>query len=134
MTQPGGLIDAAVNEAMDPTITPEVMAGLHARIAGYRYRMSTMVAELHKKYLNAEVQRKSLFAKAKLQKIAEGMTVGKATEEAEGMIHGARIDEVMAQAEYEALRMKWNAAGDVLTNLQMRMAQARDERNRPDHG
>ena len=39
----------------------------------------------------------------------------------------ARSAEIDAAMAYEAFKLKWQAAGDVATNLQMRMAWARDE-------
>lgn len=126
-------IDAAVAEAVRPDVAPDRLATLHAEIVGYRYAMAGYIAKLHKAASQAELDRKSTVAKVKLGHMAHGMSAAKATEEAETAeeVRTARFAEVEALMVYEALRMKWQAAGDVATNLQMRLAIARDEAKRP---
>lgn len=104
---------------------------LQQRIAAERYRFSEVVSQLSRKAMQAEVDRKSVFAKAKLTAKAQASAkMGEATaaDEAEQRpeVIRARSEEIEAQAEYEAMKMKMNASGEVLSSLSMRIANMRD--------
>lgn len=127
-------IDKLVSEACGNNLPPDELLRLQREIAGYRYHMSEVVADLSRKAMQSEVDRKTLFAKAKMAARADhlgqrALSNDAATEAAEQRpeVIRSRAEEIMAQAEYEALKMKLNTSGDVLMSLQMRIANARDE-------
>lgn len=124
------LIEGTFNESLPPT---ELLV-LQQRIAGYRYRFAEEVSALSKAAMIAEVDRKSIFAKAKLSAKAEavgtralGEQAAADTAEQRPEVMRARTTEIWACAEYEAAKMKMQASGDVLNSLQMRIAFARQE-------
>jgi len=124
------LVEATFTEGLAPT---ELLV-LQQRIAGHRYRLAEVVSGLSKKAMQAEVDRKSIFARNKLTAKAESVGTRALSETAAAdkaehhpEVIRARHDEIGAQAEYEAAKMKMNASGDVLNSLQMRIANARDE-------
>lgn len=124
------LIEGTLNEALPPS----ELLHLQQRIAGIRYRFAEVVSGLSRKAMQSEVDRKALFARSKLTARAEhvgqrALSNDAATETAEQRpeVIRARHEEIMAQAEYEAAKMKMQASGDVLNSLQMRLANARDE-------
>lgn len=130
------LVEASDNEALPPT---ELLA-LQQKLAAHRYRLAEQVSVLKRKADTAEVDRKSLFAKAKLTCKAD--TIGSkplgeqaAADKAEQLpeVIRARADEIMMQAEFEAAKMKMQASGDVLSSLMMRISFARDERKQSAH-
>lgn len=127
-------LDNLIGQTRSDTLSPLQLLGLQRDIAAYRYTLAEVVARLSREAMQAEVDRKSLVAKAKL--IARAQHTGPrllsndaATETAEQLpdVIRARGAEIDAQATYEAAKMKYNASGDVLASLQMRIAQARDE-------
>lgn len=127
-------LDLLVEGTFTEGLYPADLLVLQQRIAGYRYRLAEMVSTLSKRAMQSEVDRKSVFAKAKLTAKAEsvgGKPLGEAaaadTAEQRPEVIRARHEEIMAQAEYEAAKMKMQASGDVLNSLQMRIANARDE-------
>lgn len=125
------LIEATDNEAL----TGEDLLVLQMKIAAHRYRMAEQVATLSRRANEAEAERKRIFALAKGH--AKALSIGTraigeqaAADIAEGTkaVIDARSAEILAQAEYEAIKNKMHAAGDVLSSLQMRIAHLRDER------
>lgn len=127
-------LDSLVAETRSDSLSPLDLLRLQREIAAWRYTLAETVARLSRDAMQAEVDRKSLVAKAKL--IARAQHTGPrllsndaATETAEQLpdVIRARGDEIDAQATYEAAKMKYNASGDVLASLQMRLANARDE-------
>lgn len=85
--------------------------------------------------MQAEVDRKSIFAKAKLQAKVDAAKTGNtrlgeqaASDTAEQLpeVIRARGEEIEAQAHYEAMKMKMQASGEVLSSLSMRIANLRD--------
>jgi hypothetical protein len=124
------LVDASMNEGLP---IHEVLS-LQQKLAGQRYRLAEEVSGLSKQAMQTEVDRKACFAKAKMRAKAQS-NAGKplsetaASDEAEQHpeVIRARAEEIMAQAEYEAAKLKYNASGDVVSALTMRISFLRDE-------
>lgn len=127
-------LDRLVTEATTDGTPVHDLLRLQMQLAGYRYRFGEVVAQLSKAAMQAEIDRKSLVALAKLRARAEHkgprqLSNDAATEAAEQLPEVARAHtaEIEAQGMYEAAKLKMNASGDVLMSLQMRIAHARDE-------
>lgn len=127
-------IDMLVEGTMSEALAPSDLLLLQQRIAGYRYRLAEVVSALSKVAMQAEVDRKSIFAKAKLTAKAESIgskALGEAAAadfaEQRPEVIRARGEEIMAQMEYEAAKMKMQASAEVLSSLMMRISHARDE-------
>lgn len=108
---------------------------LQRKIAGERYRLAEVVARLKKDFLQKEVDRKSIYLRSKLTAKAEhqgdrAMSETAAGDIAEGRpeVIRARSEEIIAEANFEAMKLKFNASGEVLTSLTMRLSHLRDER------
>jgi len=116
-------------------LAPVDLLELQRKIAGERYHLAEIVARLKKDFLQKEVDRKSIYLRAKLTAKAEHLGERAMSETAAGDIAEgrpevirARSEEIIAEANYEAMKLKLNASGDVLTSLTMRLSNLRDER------
>lgn len=127
-------IDTVVKESCAQDAPVDELLRMQRQLAGYRYRFAEVVADLSKKAMQAEVDRKSVFAKAKLMAKAEAvgskvMSESAASDVAEQRpeVIRARHDEIDAQGMYEAAKLKMHASGDVLMSLTMRISYAKEE-------
>lgn len=113
---------------------PAQMLELQRRIAAERYYLAPIVAHAKREWMQAEVDRKTLFAKAKLRAKADhqgpkAMSVDAANDAAEQMpdVIRAKANEIDKDAGFQVLRLKYDASGEVLQSLTMRISQAKEE-------
>lgn len=127
-------LDALV-EATDNEQLPQAeLLVVQQKLAAERYRMAEVVAQLSKKAMLAETDRKALLAKSKLtvraahignRPLSNDAAVDAAEQQPE--VIRARAQEIMSAADHEAAKLKYGASGDVLSSLSMRLAHLRDE-------
>lgn len=113
----------------------ENLLELQRRVAGERYFLAGHVATLKGTFLRKEANRKSIFATSKLKVKADhvgsralGDDAAKDSAEQRPEVIVARSEEISAEIEFEHARLRFSAADGVLSSLQMRLADARDER------
>ena len=130
--KPGAKMDAAIQEAGNTNLTGDQLADLFTRIATMGYFLAGEVGKLHRTYLNAEAARKSFAAKTVILYTMDGTSNAKAVAkmESEPEFWKHKNAEIDADAEYQAFRLKMDAAKGVLNSIQMRIALLRDEANR----
>lgn len=103
---------------------PNELLNIQRDIIAVRYSLSEWVAAAKKESIRAENMRKGKLALVKLRKKGSGVSMAQATEEAEldQEIVEARGEEVMAEANLEAMRRKLEVASDATGAISMRVS------------
>lgn len=130
----GERIDKLVYEASNTRLNGDQLTEIYTELAGCAYRMASEVADLYRTHALAEDARKTYFAKEvlKLQVGEASLSNAKAEKmvEARDEYTALRNLEILADAEYQAWKMKLDASRNVMQSLQMRLAHLRDEAKR----
>lgn len=132
-------LDTLINSDSEGLVGKDLLE-LQRKIAGERYFLAGHVAKMKSAWSQKEVDRKAIFIQAKLtakaEKVGEkAMSETAAADVAEQRpeVIRARHEEIVAEAGYEAAKLKFNAAGDVLSSLMMRLSMLRDELKQTNH-
>lgn len=130
----GERIDKLVYEASNTRLNGDQLTEIYTELAGCAYRMASEVADLYRTHALAEDARKTYHAKEvlKLQAVDEKLSNAKGERLVEGRDEYAALRnlEIIADAEYQAWKMKLDASRNVMQSLQMRLAHLRDEAKR----
>lgn len=133
-TKKGERIDRLAREAANTRLNGDQLTNLYVEMASCAYFMATEVADLYRTHAIAEETRKTYHAHEILKLQAEDakLTGAKAERIVEGREEytGLRSAEIIADAEYQAWKMKLDASRNVMQSLQMRLAHLRDEAKR----
>ena len=130
----GERIDRLVQSAQSISLTGDQLTAIYVEMATCSYFMATEVAALYRAHMLAEDTRKTYHAHEilKLQAADEKLSGAKAERIVEGREEytALRSAEIIADAEYQAWKMKLDASRNVMQSLQMRLAHLRDEAKR----
>ena len=134
MAEKGNRIDRLVRDAQSTKLTGDQLTEIYVEMATCAYFMAGEVAALYKRHMLAEDERKTYHAKEVLKLQAHdaklsGAKAERIVEERDEYGH-LRTAEVIADAEYQAWKMKLDASRNVMQSLQMRLAHLRDEAKR----
>ena len=134
MAEKGNRIDRLVRDAQSTKLTGDQLTEIYVEMATCSYFMATEVAALYKAHAIAEETRKTYHAHEILKLQAEDakLTGAKAERIVEGRMEYTELRnaEIIADAEYQAWKMKLDASRNVMQSLQMRLAHLRDEAKR----
>lgn len=137
-TRKGERIDRLAREASNTRLNGDQLTNIYVEMASCAYFMATEVADLYRAHAVAEEARRNYHAHEilKLQARDEKLSGAKAermVEDREEYI-ALRNAEIIADAEYQAWKMKLDSSRNVMQSLQMRLAHLRDEAKRSQQG
>jgi len=138
MAEKGNRIDRLVRDAQSTKLTGDQLTEIYVELATCAYFMATEVANLYRAHMLAEDARKTYHAKEVLRLHAHDAKLSGA--KAERLVEerdefaALRNAEIIADAEYQAWKMKLDASRNVMQSLQMRLAHLRDEAKRTQQG
>jgi len=138
MAEKGNRIDRLVRDAQSTKLTGDQLTEIYVELATCAYFMATEVASLYRAHMLSEDARKTYHAKEVLRLQAHDVKLSGA--KAERLVEerdeyaALRNAEIIADAEYQAWKMKLDASRNVMQSLQMRLAHLRDEAKRTQQG
>jgi hypothetical protein len=123
-------LDELVVQFVNMHDNPHDLLDLQREIIGVKYSLATEAGAARKRLAQAETDRKSLMAGAKISlkgtKTPDGkytsMAEAEARVELDPQVIRARGEEQMADCEHEVIRLKMGAASEVITAISMRVS------------